>query len=273
MDDPSIKTKKDSKAMYIPIMEELFARHAPPGTTTFDFVREEIVEIATALGTGVPKNLGDFIYSFKFRQPLPPSIIAALPDGKAWILRNIGMSKYRFELGNLSRIIPRTDMIAIKIPDSTPEIIRMYAKGDEQAVLSRVRYNRLIDVFLGIAAYSLQNHLRTSVKGIGQIEVDELYVGINEDGAQFIVPVQAKVKDDQHSVVQTLQDVALCKEKFPALICRAVSAQFIESKETIVMFELVEQDGEVKVKTEKHYQLVNGSEIKAADLKSYRGNL
>lgn len=50
--------------------------------------------------------------------------------------------------------------------------------SDEQALLAKVRYSRLVDIFLGIAAYSLQNHLRTSVVGIGQIEMDELYVGI-----------------------------------------------------------------------------------------------
>lgn len=48
--------------------------------------------------------------------------------------------------------------------------------SDEQALLARVRYNRLLDIFLGLATYSLQNHLRTSVTDIGQIEVDEICV-------------------------------------------------------------------------------------------------
>lgn len=265
------KNEVRREEMYGPIMVELFSRHCPPGCSSFDFAREEIRNIANTLGIKAPDNLGDFVYSFKFRRPLPDSIVQQVPPGRAWVLKNVGRSKYRFELGKLSRILPRTDMAAIKVPDSTPEIIRMYAKGDEQAILARVRYNRLIDVFLGITAYSLQNHLRTSVKGIGQIEVDELYVGLNSEGAQFIVPVQAKVKEDQHSVTQTFQDIALCREKFPNLVCRAVSAQFIESSETIVMFELVEQDHEIRVKTERHYQLVNGDDISPTDLRSYRG--
>jgi len=33
---------------------------------------------------------------------------------------------------------------------------------------------------------------RWHVKGIGQIEIDELYVGVNKNSAQFTVPVQAK---------------------------------------------------------------------------------
>ena len=65
----------------------------------------------------------------------------------------------------------RDDIAAIKIPDATPEIIAAYALGDdEQALLAKVRYNRLIDIFLGLTTYSLQNHLRTYVAGMGQIE-------------------------------------------------------------------------------------------------------
>lgn len=54
-----------------------------------------------------------------------------------------------------------------------------------------MRYNRLIDIFQRVAAYSLQNHLRTSVPGMGQIETDEIYLAIDNRGRQFVIPVQA----------------------------------------------------------------------------------
>jgi len=41
-----------------------------------------------------------------------------------------------------------------KIPDATPGIIDMYALTDEQALLAKVRYNRLVDVFTGVTCYS-----------------------------------------------------------------------------------------------------------------------
>ena len=78
------------------------------------------------------------------------------------------------------------------MPDATPEIISVYSLSDEQALLAKVPSNRIIDIFLGIATYSLQSHLRTTVKGIGQIEIDEIYVCVDRAGRQFIVPVQAK---------------------------------------------------------------------------------
>ena len=72
------------------------------------------------------------------------------------------------------------------IPDATPELIRAYALDDEQALLAIVRYNRLIDTFLGLTTYSLQNHLRTTVQGMGQIEIDELYIGLDKHGCHYV---------------------------------------------------------------------------------------
>ena len=86
---------------------------------------------------------------------------------------------------------------------------------DEQALLAKVRYNRLLDIFLGVATYSLQNHLRTTVAGLGQVEIDEIYVAIDKRGRQYVLPVQAKGGNDRLSTVQTRQDMACCAEKFP----------------------------------------------------------
>ncbi|HLI09294.1 MAG TPA: hypothetical protein VKV40_22220 [Ktedonobacteraceae bacterium] len=63
-------------------------------------------------------------------------------------------------------------MAETKIPDSTPGLIAMYALGDEQALLAKLRYNRLIDIFTEVTCYSLQSHLRTTVPSIGQVETN-----------------------------------------------------------------------------------------------------
>jgi hypothetical protein len=64
--------------------------------------------------------------------------------------------------------------------------------------------------------------LRTTVKGLGQIEIDEVYTGVDRHGCQYIIPMQAKGGNDRLSKVQAKQDFACCAEKFPNLICRAV---------------------------------------------------
>jgi hypothetical protein len=47
----------------------------------------------------------------------------------------------------------------IKVPDATPGVIAKYALSDEQALLAKLRYNRLVDLFTAITCYSLQSHL------------------------------------------------------------------------------------------------------------------
>jgi len=253
---------------YAAIVARIFKNHYKPGVTEFAFSRDDFVAIAKSLRIDLPKNLGDTIYSFRFRTALPPEIVSTAPKGMEWGIELAGRGRYRFKLGKLMRIVPRPDLIAIKIPDATPEIVAAYSLTHEQSLLAKVRYNRLIDIFLGIASYSLQNHLQTFVKGMGQIEIDEVYVGVNRHGQQFVVPVQAKGGTDQLGVTQTRQDIACCVQKFPRLICRPVSAQFMPD-ETIALFELVLQGDDVRIAEEKHYKLVPSDQIGAEDLDLY----
>jgi len=249
------------------VIERVFANHYTKDIVEFEFTRNEIVTVSELLKI-VLKNVGDLIYNFRYRNKLPQSILITASEGFEWIIEGAGRAHYRFKQVRLNRIVPREELLTIKVPDATPEIINAYALTDEQALLAKVRYNRLVDVFLGITASSLQNHLRTTVKDVGQIEIDEIYVGIDRHGRQFVIPVQAKGGNDKHGVVQTQQDIACCAEKFPDLICRAVSAQFM-TEERIAMFEFAVQDGEVKVVDEKHYQLVSASSISIDDLRQY----
>jgi hypothetical protein len=253
---------------YSAIIGTIFRGHYRPGKTQFEFSRDEFVEIARALKIALPKNLGDTIYSFRFRTALPPEIVATATQGMEWGIELAGKGQYRFKLSKFVRILPRPDLLVVKIPDATPEIVTAYALTHEQSLLAKVRYNRLIDIFLGIASYSLQNHLQTFVKNMGQIEVDEVYVGVNRHGQQFVVPVQAKGGADRLGVTQTRQDIACCNQKFPRLICRPVSTQFM-TDDTIAMFELALQGEDVKIVEERHYKLVPSDQIGADDLKLY----
>ena len=70
-----------------------------------------------------------------------------------------------------------------------------------------------------------------------------------------MIPVQAKSGSDQLGAVQTKQDILCCREKFPKLICRAVSSQFM-ADDVIAMFELPLEDEAVKIVDERHYRLV-----------------
>lgn len=244
--------------MYGAIVAHIFQNHYKQGETSFQFHRQEIVAAAAKLEVALPKNVGDVLYAFRFRRPLPLEILATAPPNLEWVIELHGRSTYRFRLTKVSRIVPHEALEVIEIPDATPEIVLRYTQSDEQALLAKLRYNRLIDIFLSITTYSLQNHLRTSIaqeNGRTQIEIDELYVGIDVEGKHYVVPVQAKGGSDQIGIVQAQQDLVYCAERLPDLICRPVAAQFL-GNDVIALFELIIQDGQLKVRSEKHYKLV-----------------
>lgn len=261
-------TKAVGQNRYQAIIEKIFFNGYKKGVTEIAFERTELTVAAKTLGIELPRNLGDVIYSIRYRVPLPGAVLTTQTPGMEWVIEGMGVSRYAFKLVRVNRIAPNKELITVKIPNATPEIISAYALSDEQALLAKVRYNRLVDIFLGIAAYSLQNHLRTTVKGIGQIEIDEIYVGIDRHGRQYVLPMQAKGGKDQLGVVQTKQDMACCVEKFPNLICRPIAAQFM-ADDLIAMFELSQESGEIKIVEEKHYRLVPADNIGPDDLAAY----
>ncbi len=254
---------------YRALIERIFFTHYQEGATGFQFLREELEEGAAALGFPPVKNIGDVPYSFRYRNVLPDSILETQPEGLEWIIVGAGKGVYRFKLVKETRILPRDDLVKISIPDATPELIRAYALDDEQALLAIVRYNRLIDTFLGLTTYSLQNHLRTTVKGIGQIEIDELYIGLDKRGCHYVIPVQAKGGKDQIGIVQTTQDIKFVEQKFPRMQCRAIAAQFMEEG-IVALFELALQEEEVKVAEERHYRLVPATDLDGDAVRDYR---
>lgn len=253
---------------YSAIIERIFAMKFKRGMRDVEFERSDIEKVASQLRIKLPKNLGDLVYSFRYRTPLPESVRSAAGKGKTWIIRPAGKAKYRFALVPDRPLAPNDSLTTTKVPDSTPGVIAKYALSDEQALLAKVRYNRLVDIFTGVACYSLQNHLRTTVSGMGQVESDEIYIGVDKKGAQYALPVQAKGGKDKLSVVQIEQDMAMCAEKFPSLICRPIGAQFMPN-DVIALFEFESGDQGIGVASEKHYKLVPPEEVTDADLRAY----
>ena len=254
---------------YSAILDRIFELKFRPGMRAVDFARTELEDVAKQLKIRLPKNLGDLVYSFRYRVELPERIRLVAANDEMWVIRPVGKALYRLELVVGRPISPNPNLVTTKVPDATPGIVAKYAFGDEQALLARVRYNRLIDVFSGVTCYSIQSHLRTVVPDMGQVETDELYVGLDKKGAHYIFPVQAKGGTDRLNVVQIEQDFAVCSHKFPALICRPIGAQFMAGG-TIALFEFERGEDKVRICCERHYKLVSPEELSAEDLKSYQ---
>ena len=249
---------------YARILGSIFLSKYREGTTQIDFERTDIETAADSLNIYRPKNLGDVVYSYRYRKTKPAVISERTPPGHEWIIRGIGKARYRFALVEILPLEPRHSLVTTKVPDATPGLVAMYAMSDEQALLTKVRYNRLIDIFTGIVCYSLQNHLRSTVPWIGQVETDEVYVGVDRAGCQYVIPVQAKGGNDSLHRVQIEQDYLLCKAKFPQLVCRPVAAQFMQD-EVVALFSFDVSNGRIEIADEKHYKLVPSEDLTKDD--------
>ena len=57
--------KKNNR--YLQIIESIFDKHYKRGATAIEFTREDIVTAAQRLKVALPKNLGDVLYSSRYR--------------------------------------------------------------------------------------------------------------------------------------------------------------------------------------------------------------
>jgi hypothetical protein len=98
------------------IIIHVFRKYWAKGTKEFEFHRDELVEAAQAFRIERPDNLGDVIYSFKFRRATYRKRSQTAPNGKAWMIEGAGRSRYRFRLVELGGITikPHQDITAIK---------------------------------------------------------------------------------------------------------------------------------------------------------------
>lgn len=260
-------------AKYDEIIEHVFLNNYKKGSTRVTFNREELAKASDSLKFERIKNLGDIPYSFRFRKDLPESIIKTAPKDSEWIIVGSGVGLYEFRLASPAKISPTNNRQKIKIPDATPEIVKKYAPGtDEQALLTKVRYNRLVDLFSGLTCYSIQNHLRTTVENVGQIEIDEIYLGVSKKGAHYVIPCQAKSPGDRFGIVQVMQDIEFCRQRYPNALCKPMALQFLSENDVAILELAVEDNGKIfklSVVDERHYQLSGKDGISEQEIKAY----
>ncbi|GMV40348.1 MAG: hypothetical protein AMXMBFR64_20640 [Myxococcales bacterium] len=91
---------------YVALVEKVFRDSYTPGCEDVPFHRQDLVAAAVTLGIELPKNLGDVLYSIRYRAAMPATITATQPAGKVWVIEGTGRSTYTFRLVPINRIRP-----------------------------------------------------------------------------------------------------------------------------------------------------------------------
>jgi len=246
------------------VMRRVFEKRYRPGMVEVAFSMDDIREAIAAVAKIRPgyreNNVPDVRYEFTSgRREMPESINKLGP----WMIVGRGKAKYAFAKLATSPVIKiQDDLLAVLLPGATPEIVLEYAGSDEQGLLAKVHYNRLLDIFLQITCYHLQNHWRTSIKGKGQCEIDDLYVGLNINGKQFVIPVEAKCANENLSKTQVVQIIDFARDRYPKLIVRPVGVQEMKDGSLVMIeFSPAAHPDEIKIKEMRRYKLVPMADV------------
>ena len=210
--------------IYVPILRAIFKAKYRRGVKEVDFNLDDIRSAALKLGI-VTRNPADVIYRMRSRTKLPSEI---LKKG-FFILRQVGRGKYRLEQAESTIVnIPENEIIdAI---DITPLPVRRLlpedlSEIDEQGLLTVVDYCKLLSHFTGLTVYRLRSHVRKGVLLVGQVELDEVDVGValRDDDSPIIFPIEAKAADEAVNWVQVAAQVMYSEQYFPGYAIRPIA--------------------------------------------------
>jgi hypothetical protein len=205
-----------SSRVYVPILREIVRRNHEPGSQRIEFTKQDIEQIASELGVKIG-NAADLVYRMRARTRLPDDIL----DLGFTVLRGIGRGRYALEVGGEALVhLPEHEVLDHN--DQTPLPVRRLLPEnivdlDEQGILTMIGYCKLLDHFTGLTVYRLRSHVRKSVPGVGQAELDEIDVGIalRDDEIPVVFPIEAKAADEVINRVQVATAVAYCQTYFP----------------------------------------------------------
>lgn len=246
-------SSKNPSDAYSKVIEAVFQERYSLGSNVIPFTRRDLEMACERYSI---KNIGDVLYTFRSRQELPESIRRTANKGYYWVIEFTGKGKYQFAQWTVCHILPNKLLEPTVVRDCTPKPVAECLAADEQGMLTRMRHNEILDMFLGIKTTHLQSHLRTSIPGVGQIEIDDMYVGVDSKAQRVIIPVQAKSQHDLVSAVQSVQDIRYCSQAHPAHVCRAVAAKALDPR-TVALFELeLRNPGHIVVLDEQHFRFV-----------------
>jgi hypothetical protein len=216
------------------------------------FHRDDIEEAMEELDISVG-NVPDIPYAYRSRRPLPDSIAehgysaVIIDDTRAGEDPTYMFTK-REQLISVPDVVDETHQTSVSV---LPEAVRPYIAEDEQGVLTQVRYAKLLDDFTGLETYHLTSHLRFRVRG-REAELDDLYVGVDEEGDHHALAVEAKGEGETLNRNQLIRNTRGIehKDRYPDSV-QTLAVKLHEGEIYLFEFDVFEQDGEDRVETER----------------------
>ncbi len=178
-----------------------------------------------------------------------------------WAIEAAGRSTYAFRLLTQT---PHFNIVfneyePVDIPNALPDVVEALLRTDEQSLLTRILYNRLVDIFTGLTCFHIQNHYRSFVEGVGEVELDAVYVGVNKTGQLHILPIEAKSVGDNEFIgrIQIAQMISLIRQDFPTMVHRVLAVKPLADKSIAVAeFNNTSDPDELRIVSVSRFRLI-----------------
>ena len=236
----------DAMGKYEDVICRVFESKAKEFGTDEDipFTRDDLEDALEELGITV-KNVPDIPYAYRSRRSLPDSI--AQYGYNAIILDDtiVGAdATYLFTMREQLIPVPKeVDETHTTSVSGLPGPVHSYIGKDEQGALTQVRYTDLLDDFTGYDCYHLQSHLRMRVNS-REAELDDLYVGVDEDGNHHALAIEAKGTGETLNKNQLIRNTRGIEQKseYPDSVRTLAVKLDDEGDFYLFEFDLIEQD-------------------------------
>lgn len=241
---------------YTALVSLIFSEGYRGNSTPFSFSKETLISAGKALEIELPQNLSDVIYNLRHRAPLPDAIASTAAPEKEWIIETIERGEYRFIQRPCQRVEADPNAFDYLFEDETPRIARDFGMKGAPLLDCILRKNQILKKFLGSPVEHLQSQVRTSVTGVGQVEIGSLFFSeINGE----VIPVCLIAKPGEFNLAKAAQSMKFAAEHYPEMDCKAVVAQLL-SENRVALFELFGSPDAPRVLQEAHFTLASKSE-------------
>lgn len=245
--------------VYTPILLAIFRRKYVQGATTVTFTLEEVRAELAAAGLEA-RNTADLIYRMKSRTVLP----AEITDKGFRVLAITGRGTYALTVAESTLINYPERKEVTDVHDRTPFAVRRlladdFGNTDEQGLLSVLRFNDVFSQFLRVQVFHLKGHVRKSVPGQGQVEVDDVHVALSGglDDPLILIPVEAKAKDEPVNRVQIAMQVKYANHAFPGLLVRPLTVKlFADGLVLLMEFNPSTNPADLNIVKSAYYRIV-----------------
>jgi hypothetical protein len=273
----SLQSHGRNSVVYVPVILKLFRDRWRPGASTVVFSLDDVRTAVEAVRAASPnpdrissRNPADVVYRMRSRTVLPKEIL----DKGFYVLRAVGRGRYQFEKAvsgiidaPVNELTPAIDQTPMPVRRLLPETM---AEMDEQALLSVVGYCNLLDHFSGMKIYRLRSHVRKSVPGVGQAELDAVDVGIaaGDDEIPVIFPIEAKAVSDELNRVQIFNMIQYAARYYPGLKVRPLAVKVDDQSAVhLIEFNVASRPGDLRIVRSASYA-INTSDAQLAMIRS-----